>query len=207
MVNARCLVMLLLAASFAGCAPRLAASTPTLAPALQLDLLRLPRVWVAGFVADGDAKVDLSEETARLLGRQLESMTLGGVVSAGVVPLASESVFADKGYWQQVGEELGSPLIITGSVQLHTAPAVAIQRGRRADFQHGTGRVLKGTLVLIDGHTGAVLATANLPQRMRYAGVRSWSPDTLFYELLDVAMPDWLKVLSRISRPFNASKP
>jgi ribosomal protein L35AE/L33A len=207
MVNARCAALALVAAMLAGCAPRLSGPSHTVAPAMQLDLLRLPRVWLAGFVADGDAKVDLSEETARLLGQQLAGLTLGGVVSAGVLALPNEEVFGDRDYWQQVGEEHGSPLIITGSVQLRVAPAVAIQRGRRADFKHGTGRVLQGTLVLIDGRTGAVVATAELPQRIRYADVRAWSPDTLYYELMDVAMPDWLAVLSTMSRPLSVRKP
>ncbi len=200
-------VAILVAASLASCAPRIVLSPRTPRPAVQLDLLRLPRLWVAGFVADGDAKVDLSEETARLLASELESMTLGGVVRAGVVSLTSTSVFVDQTYWQRIGEEHGSPLIVTGSVEMLWAPAVAVQRGRRATYVHGSGRVLRGTLVLIDGRTGAILATTELPQRTRYAATRSWSADTLYYELMDEALPEWLATLSAAYRPWSARTP
>jgi hypothetical protein len=163
---------------------------------VQLDLLGLPRLWVAGFVAAGQARVNLGDETARLLKGEIGGTTLGGIVDASALSLTSESIFADRKYWQHIGEELGYPLIVTGSVQLLIAPATPVQRGRRVAYVHGNGRVLRGTVVLIDGRTGLVLGTRDVPQRTRYGVGKEWSSDTLYYELMELTLPDWLEAIS-----------
>ncbi len=182
--------------ALAGCGPRLALVPRSVPAGVQLDLLGLPRLWFAGFVADGRARVDLGDETARLLRQQIGGTTIAGLVDANAMALENESIFQDRQFWQHIGEELGYPLIVTGSVQLLVAPATPVQRGRRVAYVHGSGRVLRGTVVLIDGRTGLVLGTRDVPQRTRYGVGSGWSADTLYYELMDLTLPDWLEAIS-----------
>jgi hypothetical protein len=190
----------------AGCAPRVAVIPRSVPAGVQLDLLRLPRLWVAGFVADGQARVDLGDETARLVRQQIGGTTVAGIVDANAMSLSDESIFQDREFWQHLGEELGYPLIVTGSVQLLVAPATPVQRGRRVAYVHGSGRVLRGTIVLIDGRTGQVLGSRDVPQRTRYANGSAWSADTLYYELMDLTLPDWLEAISTTYVERGASK-
>jgi len=168
----------------------------TLPVTVQLDLMRLPRVWVAGFVGQGEAGFDISEETVRILRQHLASAMPAGVVDRGTVALSTESVFTDHAYWQRLAEERGFPLIVTGTVGLLIAPPIQVERGRRTVFLHGTGRALAATVVLIDGRTGHVVATRGLPQRMQYGPDGSWSPQDLYYGLMNQARRDWLAAIS-----------
>jgi hypothetical protein len=186
----------------AACAPRVVATTKSSLPATtQLGLLRLPRVWVAGFVNRGQADFDISAETVRILRRHLEASAPAGVVDRGTVALTSEDVFADQAYWLRLAEERGFPLIVTGTVNLLVAPPVPVQRGRRTVYLHATGRSLAATVVLIDGRTGLVVATRGLPQRMQYGGSRAASPLNLFHGLMDQTRPDWLMAIATPASP------
>ena len=93
-------------------------------------------------------------------------------------------------------EELGEPLIVTGSVKLFLAPTRLEQRGRRTMYFPRAGRVLEATVVLIDGRSGEVVSTTKLPSRMRYGTDRVASGLSLYLQMMDQAMPDWLQAIT-----------
>ena len=150
------------------CATRLVRASNAPAPAVQLKLAALSRVWVAGFVTEKRSEFDLNAETIRLLRLQLRTWSSAQVVETEPLAVDSEQRFTDIPYWRRLGEEHGQPLIITGSVRLHLAPARVVHRGVRTAYVYATGRVLEATVVLIDGRTGKILSSDKLPTRMRY---------------------------------------
>jgi hypothetical protein len=108
----------------------------------KIDVSSFRRVLIAGFVTDpGDADVDLSSETSRLIQNQLRSGTklqvlepdrppLGDAlrtVQQNITPngkfskadreqyrLEADKVLQDAEFWRKLGEEYQSPLIVTG---------------------------------------------------------------------------------------------
>lgn len=90
------------------------------------------------------------------------------IVDAEPLMIDTEQRFSDSTYWRRLGEEHGSPLIVTGSVRLLLAPPSIVQRGPRDVYILTAGRVLEATVVLIDGRTGTPLSRQKLPSRMRY---------------------------------------
>ena len=165
---------------------------------MQLKLAALPRVWVAGFATDRKAEFDLNAETVRLLRTQLRSWSSAQVVEAEPVPIDSERRLSDVVYWQRLGEEHRQPLIVTGSVRLHIAPPRLVQRGIREVYAYADGRVLDATVVVIDGRTGKVLSTDKLPSRMQYGVGRFASALSLFLQMMDAGMGDWIGAISHV---------
>ncbi|ODS53462.1 MAG: hypothetical protein ABS36_12515 [Acidobacteria bacterium SCN 69-37] len=163
---------------------------------MQLKAARLGRVWVAGFVAGRNSELDVSTETVRLLRAQLRAYVPAGTVEAEPLAVESEERLSDVAYWRRQGEEHGTPLIVTGSVKLLLAPPAIVQRGPRTIYIPTAGRVLEATVVLIDGHTGAALSIQRLPARMRHGIGRSSSSLSLFLQLVDRAIPDWLAAIA-----------
>ena len=108
----------------------------------KIDVGSFRRVLVAGFVTDlGDADVDLSPETVRLLQNQLRSNTRMQVLEPDHPPLNDElekvlerlgegdkynkqereqfkleadRILQDTTFWRKLGEEFQNPLIVTG---------------------------------------------------------------------------------------------
>ena len=115
------------------------------------------------------------------------------VVDAEPLTLDTEQRFSDMTYWRRLGEEHGSPLIVTGSVRLLLAPPALVQHGPRTVYIPTAGRVLEATVVLIDGRTGTAVSTQKLPSRMRYGLGRFSSGLSLYLQLMDRAMPDWYR--------------
>lgn len=179
------------------CATRLVRASNAPAPAVQLKLAALSRVWVAGFVTEKRSEFDLNAETIRLLRLQLRTWSSAQVVETEPLAFDSEQRFTDIPYWRRLGEEHGQPLIITGSVRLHLAPARVVHRGVRTVYVYATGRVLEATVVLIDGRTGKILSSDKLPTRMRYGVGRFSSGPSLFLQMMESGMDDWFGVISR----------
>ena len=179
------------------CATRLVRASNAPAPAVQLKLAALSRVWVAGFVTEKRPEFDLNAETIRLLRLQLRTWSSAQVVETEPLAFDSEQRFTDIPYWRRLGEEHGQPLIITGSVRLHLAPARVVHRGVRTAYVYATGRVLEATVVLIDGRTGTILSSDKLPTRMRYGVGRFSSGPSLFLQMMESGMDDWFGVISR----------
>ena len=187
---------------FVACAPRIVPASRSMPANVQLGLLKLPRVWVAGFVTSGRPEFDLGFETVRLLRRQLRNWS-ASVVEAEPIVVDSASRLSDTAYWRRLGEEHGKPLIVTGTVRWLFAPAKIEERGRRRIYLVN-GRVFEATVVLIDGTSGKALSTEPLPSRMRYDTGPKAFPLTLFYEMMEQALPDWFRA---IAEPISQQSP
>jgi hypothetical protein len=178
-----------------------ARTVPQAPPAdVQIKLATLSRVWVAGFVSSHPSgtgpEFDLNAETVRLVRSQLRAWSSAQVVEAEPLVMDTERRLSDVAYWRVQGEEHGWPLIVTGSVKLHLAPPRVEQRGRQTMYFPTAGRVLEATVVLIDGRSGEVLSTNKLPSRMRYGIGRFASSLSLFLQMMDQAMPDWVTAIA-----------
>jgi len=195
----RNLLMLVATISMTACAARTVRSTDAPPPHVQLKLAELSRVWVAGFATERNPEFDLNTETVRLLRWQLRTWSSAQVVEAEPLAIDSEHRLSDVPYWRRLGEEHGQPLIITGSVKLHVAPARVVHSGVRTTYAYATGRVLDATVVVIDGHTGETLSAHALASRMRYGVGRFSSGLALYFAMMDVAMGDWLDTITAAS--------
>ncbi len=172
-------------------------------PQVQKKLANLSRVWVAGFVtastSEGKLEFDLNSETVRLLRIQLRTWSSAHVLEGEPLAIDTKQQLSDVAYWRKQGEEHGRPLIVTGSVKLYLAPPKLEQRGKRMLSYPLAGRILEATAVLIDGHTGEVLSTHKLPDRMQYGVGRFGSPLLLYSQMMDQALPDWFAAITATS--------
>src|SRR5262245_32807595 len=184
-----------------GCATKVVRTAGSIPPAAQINLSKLPRVWVAGFVARGSNEIDLNAETVLLLRQQLRMVSSAAVIDAEPLALSSERDFTEVKRWRELGEEHGNPLIVTGSVALLLAPPAIVQRGPRTAYIPTAGRTLAATVVLIDGRTGEVVRTEPLPSRVRYGIGRFSSGPWLFFELMRRSLLDWLAAIARAGSP------
>ena len=192
----RVIVLAVMSVFVVACAPRVVRPSRSLPPEVQLNLLKLPRVWVAGFVAHGRPNFDINLETTREVRRQLRDWSVP-TVDAEPLVLDDESRLSDASYWRRLGEEHGQPLIVTGSVRWLIAPAKIEQRGRRIMYLTN-GRALDATVVLIDGHSGEVLSTRSLPRRMHYPAGSAPSGLGCLFDLLHMGTRDWLDAISAV---------
>lgn len=195
----RMLLTVLATVSAAACAVHPARSLNAPSPQMQLKLAALPRVWVAGFATERHPEFDLNTETVRLLRHELRTWSSAQVIEAEPLALESEHRLSDVPYWRRLGEEHGRPLIVTGTVKLHVAPARVVSRGARTTYAYATGRVLEATVVVIDGRTGETLSTQALASRMRYGVGRFSSGWALYFAMMEPAMGDWLDTITAAS--------
>jgi hypothetical protein len=195
----RLLLVLLAVISPTACAPHIVRPTNAPTPALQLKLAGLPRVWVAGFATEKNTEFDLNTETVRLLRAELRTWSSAPVLEVEPLAIDSEQRLADVGYWRRLGDEHGHPLIVTGSVKLHVAPARVVHRGVRTTYAYATGRVLDSTVVVIDGRTGERLSQQALASRMRYGVGRFSSALVLYAAMMQGSMGDWLETITAAS--------
>jgi hypothetical protein len=195
----RILLVSALSLSIGACAARVIHTPHSMPAEVQLKLSKLPRLWVAGFATDRKPEFDVSLETVRLLRTQLRTWSPAHVIEAEPLTIDTDKRLSDVAYWRRVGEEHGSPLIVTGSVRLLLAPAQLVQRGARTVHVPKAGRMLEATVVLIDGRTGEIVSTHKLPSRMRYGIGRFSSGLTLFLQMMDQAMPDWFMAIAGTS--------
>ena len=194
----RVILLAVMGAFVVACAPRVVRPSRSMPADVQLKLLKLPRVWVAGFVAHGRPNFDINLETTREVRHQLHDWSVA-IVDAETLVLDDESRLADVAYWRRAGEEHGEPLIVTGSVRWLIAPAKMEQRGRRIMYVTN-GRALDATVVLIDGHSGEVLSTRNLPRRMHYPAGSAPSGLGCLFDLLHMGTRDWLDAISAVPK-------
>jgi hypothetical protein len=195
---ARVLLVSMLSLLAAACGTHVIRDHASIPAEFQAKASKLSRVWVAGFVTGKDPEFDLSVETVRLLRTQLRTWSSAQVIEAE--PLAVEQQrLSDVAYWRRLAEEHGNPLIVTGTVRLLLAPPRIEQRGPRTVYVIKAGRVLEATVVMIDGRSGEVLSARKLPSRMRYGIGRFASGLTLFFQMMDQAMPDWFAAITEAS--------
>jgi hypothetical protein len=181
----RQLVIYLMCVGTLRCAPRIIRAPQALPVSVQGRVSSIPRIWVAGFVASGTREVDVNLETVRLLRTRLRAVTSVPIVDAEPLTIRTEQSLADVPYWRHLGEEHGSPLIVTGSVKLLLAPAQVMQRGLRTLYVPAAGRVLEATVVLINGSTGEIFSRTQLPTRSQYGLGRGSSGLALYFQLMD----------------------
>ena len=121
-----------------------------------------------------------------------------------------ERVFADIGFWQELGASYQEPLIVTGTV-LFTPHARAgfVTReqesydsfGRRRvvpvrAYRERNGYVLSQKFIFIDGRTGATLYTESHREEILYEADRNTPALSSYFELMDRVIPTFLSVLS-----------
>jgi hypothetical protein len=177
-----------------GCASHTVPQSQSLPARIQVELAFASRIWVAGFVTDSRDDIDLNVEAVRLLRTDLRTWSRADIVDVEAVTVDGEARLRDTAYWRRLGQEYGSPLIVTGSIKLLLAPPAIVQRGKRTFYLPSAGRVLEATAVLVDGSTGQFLSESELPSRMRY-GVGRFSGLSLFYQMMDQARSDWLTAI------------
>jgi hypothetical protein len=196
----RVLILLATASVAAACGPRVVRLPRSLSQSAQLNAASLGRVWVAGFATTPSSDLDVNAETVRLLRAELRTRAPGYVVDGAPVAVDSEQRLSDVPYWRTLGEEHGAPLIVTGTVKLRLAPIAIEKRGPRTVYFPTAGRELDATVVLIDGRTGMAISTKKLSTRRGYGIGRLSSGQSLFFELMHKAMPDWLGAIASAPR-------
>jgi hypothetical protein len=155
---ARAVLTAALAAPLAACASFVEVPVETPLQS-KLDVSAFRRVLIAGFVSDpGEADVDLSPETVRLLQNQLRSHTKMQILEPDRPPLQdaldklrarfgdgerlsksdresfrleAEKVLQDGEFWRRIGEEFQNPLIVTGKVGFETQNRSGFQTEER----------------------------------------------------------------------------
>lgn len=177
------------------CHPRVVTVANAVPADVQLKLARITRIWIAGFHVVPNRDIDLDAETVRLIRHELRRATSLDVIEAEPLVVPTEDVFSDRAYWRRLASEHGSPLIVTGTVNLLVAPPTTVQRGRHT-LVSAAGRVLDPEVVIIDGRNGDVILTERIPRRMRYGIGRFAFTIPLYFDLMERAMPDWIRVIA-----------
>jgi hypothetical protein len=130
------------------------------------------------------------------------------IIEADLPPY--EKIFENKDYWKKVGEEFGSPLIITGSVvfvphqrsgYVQKEEEVYDSFGRRSvvpvrTYMDRKGFILRPKFVFIDGRTGETLYTESFREEILYNAEQSTPALSSYFELMDRLLPSFLSTLS-----------
>ena len=205
----------------------------------KLDVSAFQRVLVAGFIAGGIEDVDANVETTRLLRSQLRTKSELRVIDADTLPLLEvvasdrakanggastplppikeekdleqyETLFANVGYWKQIGEEYQQPLIVTGTVMFTTAESsrsVLRTQETRDEFgqrQNDVQRVmverrefvLKPKFIFIDGRTGEQIYRQAYVENQFYSPNQQTPALSSYFELMDRVIPSFMSTLS-----------
>ena len=123
---------------------------------------------------------------------------------------AYERIFADIGFWKQLGEEHQEPLIVTGTVLFtpHERAGFVTQEqesydsfGRRRvvpvrAYRERRGYVLSQKFIFIDGRTGATLYTESHREEILYDAQQNTPALSSYFELMDRLIPTFLSALS-----------
>jgi hypothetical protein len=205
----------------------------------KLDVSAFQRVLVAGFISGGIEDVDANVETTRLLRSQLRTKSELRVIDADTLPLMEvvasdrakanggtptplpaikdekdlepyEPLFANVGYWKQIGEEYQQPLIVTGTVMFTSQErnsSVLRPQETRDEFgrrQNDVQRVyverrefvLRPKFIFIDGRTGERLYTQTYTENQFYSPNQQTPALSSYFELMDRLIPSFLSTLS-----------
>lgn len=180
------------------CGPRVVAA-PRVAPVHPLvETPPFTRVLVAGFVSTPIGGVDANQETSRLLRRDLRSEASLEVVSMDPLQLQSP-ILEDVPFWQRLGEEYREPLIVTGVVDFKRVGPWYEERqvGRRIIRLALPQYSLGVRLLLIDGKTGAPIASAVCGPTLAHSPDTRDRPLQLYFRLIDRALPSMLALFGR----------
>ncbi len=123
---------------------------------------------------------------------------------------AYETIFANVGYWRDLGEEYQNPLILTGSIYFspHARSGMVTRErevydsfGRRRTvpvrtYRDRRGFVLSPKFIFIDGETGATLYTERHREEILYDASQNTPALSSYFELMDRLLPSVLGAFS-----------
>ena len=126
---------------------------------------------------------------------------------------AYETIFANIGYWRDLGEEYQTPLILTGTVYFspHARSGMVTRErevydsfGRRRTapvrtYRDRRGFVLSPKFIFIDGETGATLYTERHREEILYDVSQNTPALSSYFELMDRLLPSVLGAFSNQS--------
>ena len=121
-----------------------------------------------------------------------------------------ETIFADIGFWRDLGEEYQDPLILTGTIYFSPharSGMVTSQRevydsfGRRRTvpmrtYRDRRGFVLSPKFIFIDGSTGTTLYTERHREEILYDASQNTPALSSYFELMDRLLPSVLGAFS-----------
>ena len=121
-----------------------------------------------------------------------------------------ERIFADVGFWKQLGEEHQNPLIITGTILFtpHSRAGFVTREqetydafGRRRvvpvrTYRERAGYVLSPKFIFIDGRTGTMVYTESHREEILYEAQQNTPALSSYFELMDRLLPSFLSALS-----------
>ena len=123
---------------------------------------------------------------------------------------AHETIFANIGYWRDLGEEYQNPLILTGTIYFspHARSGMVTRErevydsfGRRRTvpvrtYRDRRGFVLSPKFIFIDGETGATLYTERHREEILYDASQNTPALSSYFDLMDRLMPSVLGAFS-----------
>ena len=123
---------------------------------------------------------------------------------------AYETIFANVGFWRDLGEEYQNPLILTGTVYFspHQRAGMTTRErevydsfGRRRTIPERTyrdrrGFVLSPKFIFIDGETGATVYTERHREEILYDASQNTPALSSYFELMDRLLPSVLGAFS-----------
>ena len=123
---------------------------------------------------------------------------------------AYETIFANIGYWRDLGEEYQNPLILTGTVYFspHAQSGMVSRErevydsfGRRRTvpvrtYRDRRGFVLSPKFIFIDGETGATIYTERHREEILYDASQNTPALSSYFELMDRLLPSVLGAFS-----------
>ena len=159
-------------------------------------------------LADAAKPVPAGNQPATQPAAQPDAGSAAVIAEAELPPY--EKIFENKDYWKKVGEEFGSPLIITGSVvfvphqrsgYVQKEQEVYDSFGRRSvvpvrTYMDRKGFILRPKFVFIDGRTGDTLYTETFREEILYNAEQSTPALSSYFELMDRLLPSFLSTLS-----------
>jgi len=121
-----------------------------------------------------------------------------------------ETIFANVGYWRDLGEEYQNPLILTGTIYFspHARSGMVTRErevydsfGRRRTvpsrtYRDRSGFVLSPKFIFIDGETGATLYTERHREEILYDASQNTPALSSYFELMDRLLPSVLGAFS-----------
>jgi hypothetical protein len=156
----------------------------------------------AGTIPDRRAEVDAPEDPVG----EDESMSEEELE-------AYETIFANIGYWRDLGEEYQNPLILTGTVYFspHARSGMVTRErevydsfGRRRTapvrtYRDRRGFVLSPKFIFIDGETGTTIYTERHREEILYDASQNTPALSSYFELMDRLLPSVLGAFSNQS--------
>jgi len=121
-----------------------------------------------------------------------------------------DHIFANIGYWRQLGEEHQNPLIVTGTIHFtpHQRSGMVTREreiydefGRRSvapvrAYRERRGFILSPKFIFIDGRTGVTIHTERHREEVLYDVSSNTPALSSYFELMDRLMPAFLGALS-----------